>query len=280
MFDADGILKEAGEKPDSEINLFTIAIALAAPEHEGISIDRYFSHAAKIARDCGERYIALLNAGAKDDAGVRLAALKHIIADREGYEGDTKNYDDLQNADLMRVIDRRRGMPIALAILYIHAGRENGWDVQGLNFPGHFLCRIDFGGERIIFDPFANCKMMEAADLRALIKKIHGKRAELSTEYYRACSNRDILLRLQNNIKSRLIAGEEYEAALAQVERMRLFAPDDYRLLLDAGVLYAKNGERDQAVDVLEKYIMAAPDARDRRDAERLLHSIQNSIMD
>ena len=276
MFDADGILREAGVKPDSDINPFTIAIALAAPAHEGISIDRYFSHAAKIARDCGERYISLLNAGAKDDAGVRLAALKHILCDREGYEGDATTYDDLQNADLMRVIDRRRGLPIALAILYIHAGRENGWDIEGLNFPGHFLCRISHGGERIIFDPFAACAVMEAADLRALLKKIHGKKAELSADYYRPSSNRDILLRLQNNIKSRLIAGEDYEAALAQVERMRLFAPNDHRLLFDAGVLYAKNGLKESAVSVLEKYIAAVPNARDRHDAELFLRSIMD----
>ena len=165
-------------------------------------------------------------------------------------------------------------MPITLSILYIHAGRLNGWVVDGVNFPGHFLCRIEYGGERVIFDPFAQCAIMEAPDLRRLIKKIHGERAELSAGYYAPCSNRDTLIRLQNNVKLRLIEAEEYEEALSCVEQMRLVDPREYRLLFDAGILYAKTGRGGQAVEVLEEYIRRAPDARDRRDAEAVLRQL------
>lgn len=274
MFDYRSVLQESGGKDDSDINLLSVALALAAANHEGISADRYFNHVSKMAGEAGARYIALLNAGAKDDAGVRLAALKYVLAEQGKYQGDTEQYNDLQNADLMRVIDRRKGMPIALCLLYIHVGRENGWKIDGLNFPGHFLCRIQFGSERVIFDPFHECKMMEAPDLRALLKKIQGDKAELSADYYKSCSNREILLRLQNNVKLRLIEAEDYEAALRSVDLMRMFAPEDHRLLFDAGVLYARTGERSAARDVLEKYIVQVPDGRDKRDALALLASI------
>ncbi len=273
-FDFRGVLIENGGKEDSEVGLLTVALAMAAAAHEGIVADKYFNHVSKIAGETGARYISLLNAGAKDDAGVRLAALKHILSDQENYEGDAETYDDLQNADLMRVVDRRKGMPISLCLLYIHVGRENGWDVEGLNFPGHFLARIQFGAERIIFDPFSKCKVMEAPDLRSLLKKVRGPEAELSADYYKPCTNREMLLRLQNNIKLRLIEAEDYKAALESVELMRLFAPCDYRLLLDAGVLYAKTGVIEKARDVLEKYIAVVPNAQDRRDAEGLLRSL------
>ena len=65
IFDARAVLKESAGKDDSDLNLFTLALAFAAPSHEGISIDKYFSHGTKIANEIGERYIALLNAGAK-----------------------------------------------------------------------------------------------------------------------------------------------------------------------------------------------------------------------
>ncbi len=275
-FDFRSILKESGGKSDSDISLLSVALALAAASHEGIHADRYFNHVSKMAADAGARYIALLNAGAKDDAGVRLAALKYVLSEQEQYGGDSERYDDMQNADLMRVIDRRKGMPIALSLLYIHVARENGWEVDGLNFPGHFLCRMQFGAERIIFDPFSACKVMEAPDLRALLKKHQGERAELSADYYRPCGNREILLRLQNNVKLRLIEAEDYAAALEHVELMRLFAPEDYRLLFDVGVLYARTGRREDARGVLEKYVAQAPDARDRRDALALLASIMD----
>ncbi len=273
-FDAQAVLKACGDKDDSGIDLFETALALCASNHEGISVDKYRQHVAKVIHDTGRRHAELIDAGADDDAGTQLAALKYVLSDREGYAGDTGHYDDLQNADLMRVIDRRKGMPIALCLLYIHVGRACGWVLDGLNFPGHFLCRIEKGGARIIFDPFHACKVMEASSLRALIKDVRGPNAELSVDYYQACSNRDLLIRLQNNIKLRLIEGEDYRGALAEVERMRLLAPMEYRLLLDAGVLYAKTGRRGEAMDVLEKYVAAAPDPRDRADVQRLIREI------
>lgn len=277
-FDSRQILIEGGGKDDAELNLFTLALAFAAPSHEGISIDKYFSHAAKIAKDVKERHQMLVDAGAEDDAATRLAALKHILHDREGYEGDTETYDDLQNADLMRVIDRRKGLPIALCILYIHAGRTNGWQVDGLNFPGHFLARIEHNGQRLIFDPFEGCRVMEAPQLRQLLKKVRGQNAELSADFYKPCSNRDTLIRLENNVKLRLIDAEDYEAAIRVIEMMRLVDPNEYRLLLDAGVMYAKTGQRKAASDVLEKYIAVAPSPQDRRDAEAILRQIRDTV--
>ncbi len=277
-FDSREVLIEAGGKDDAELNLFTLALAFAAPSHEGISVDKYFSHAAKIARDVKERHEMLVDAGAEDDVATRLAALKHILHDREGYDGDTETYDDLQNADLMRVIDRRKGLPIALCILYINAGRMNGWQVDGLNFPGHFLARIEHNGQRLIFDAFGGCAVMEAPQLRQLLKKVRGQNAELSADFYKPCSNRDTLIRLENNVKLRLIDGEDYEAAIKVIEMMRLLDPNEYRLLLDAGVLYAKTGQRKVASDVLEKYIAVVPSAQDRRDAEAILRQIRDTV--
>lgn len=277
-FDPLAILKGNGGKDDADVNILNVSMAFSALAHPGINADRYFNHVSKLAADVSARHAALIEAGAADDAGAQLAALKHILADREGYAGDDERYDDLQNADLIRVIDRRKGMPITLCVLYIYVGRKCGWTVEGLNFPGHFLARIEHAGVRLIFDPFRACEVLEAPALRQLIKDVRGPNAELLADYYRPCSNREMLLRLQNNIKLRMIEGEDYKGALQCVEWMRMMAPDDYRLLLDAGVLYAKTGQGSPAAAALEEYIMRAPDARDRRDAERMLREIQGTL--
>lgn len=274
-YDFLAVLKESGGKEEADINLAEVALAFAAPSHPGISIDKYQNHLAKLSRDVGARHAELIEAGAADNAQTQLAALKHIIADREAYIGDEDTYNHLDNADLMRVIDRRKGLPIALSILYIHAGRENGWEMDGLNFPGHFLCRIQKDGLRIIFDAFQGCRIMDAAAMRALLKKVHGEQAELSPDYYNPSTNREILVRLENNVKLRLIEAEEYKAALETVERMRLMAPGEYRLLLDAGVLYVKTGRNPEARDVLLRYIAQSPNPHDRRDAEMILWEIE-----
>lgn len=277
-FDPDAYLKSVGQSDDSDINLFKAAIALAAQDHDGVSLDKYFNHLTKLTGAVQERHKALLDGGADDDAATQLAALKHIIADQEGYAGDAETYDDLQNADLIRVIDRRAGMPIALSVLYVQVGRELGWAVDGLNMPGHFVCRIEKDGERLIFDPFDCAKMLNAPDLRALLKKTQGEFAELSSEYYDAAANRDILIRLQNNIKLRLIENEDYEKASAVVEAMRKIDPHEFRLLLDAGVLYARVGQHVAAARCLEGYIDKAPNPRDRQEAALLLQQVRETL--
>ncbi|MEM6780382.1 MAG: transglutaminase-like domain-containing protein [Pseudomonadota bacterium] len=277
-FDADAYLSTVGQSNDSDINLFKASIALAAVDHDGVSLDKYFNHLNKLCKAVKARHENLLKEGANDDAGTQLAALKHIIADQEGYTGDVETYDDLQNADLIRVIDRRRGMPIALSVLYIQVGRELGWELDGLNMPGHFVCRVEKDGERLIFDPFDCAKTLNAADLRALLKKTQGDFAELSAKYYEAAPNRDILIRLQNNIKLRLIENEEYEKAAMVVEAMRKIDPDEFRLLLDAGVLYARVGQHMAAARCLEGYIDKAPNPRDRQEAAILLQQLRDIL--
>ena len=271
-------LMAIGQLPDGAIDLGMAALYLAALDQPGISLERYDSHIKKLAEEVRDRHQALLEAGAKDAVETRLAALKHIIADKYEYTGDNDHYDDLQNASLIRVIDRRKGMPIALAILYIQTGRNLGWDIYGLNLPGHFVCRVDQDGQRIIFDPFGNCAVLQAPELRQLVKRTLGPQAELSVDYYNPADNRTILVRLQNNIKLRRIEAEDYEGALQTVEAMRALDPQEYRLLLDAGVLYARTNRLQNAIVTLEDYIAKAPGDRDRQEAALLLDQLRDTL--
>ena len=70
----------------------------------------------------------------------RITALSETLYKQHRFQGDVETYDDPQNANLMRVIDRRKGLPVALGILAIHAGRTQGWEIAGLNFPAIFFC--------------------------------------------------------------------------------------------------------------------------------------------
>ena len=122
--------------------------------------------------------------GAAGDLAERARALNEIILLKHGYSGDELTYDDLQNANLMRVMDRRKGLPVALGILYMHAGRAQGWDTVGLAFPGHFLIRLADGPERLILDPFHGGQICGATELRGLLKATAGQESELLPEYY------------------------------------------------------------------------------------------------
>src|SRR5688572_5296633 len=150
-----------GNLPDEEIDLARTALALSAEYHPGISLSRYDTHFEKLISDTAERYLVLKENGAEGNAGAQLAALKHVLADRNGYGEDDEAPGHPDDAGLIRTIDRRKGPPSALAILYLIAGQGQGWDVRALDFPGHVLCRIEAQGERLIFDP-GPCQVLKA----------------------------------------------------------------------------------------------------------------------
>ena len=271
-------LETIGSMDDEQIDLAQAALSLAAADMDGISLQRYLHHLDTLAESVKQAFAHRLKKGDEDNLHTRLAALEEVLVEEFKYIGDQDTYDDLQNANLIRVIDLAKGLPITLCILYIHAARAQGWDIAGLNIPGHFLCRMDVDGQRLIFDPFDEAKVVEAQDLRRIVKKALGEQAELSTAYYEAASNRDVLIRLQNNIKYRQIAAEDYDGALKTVQVMMKIDPQEYRLKLDAGVLYARLDQPQAAIECLSVYIEKAPDSRDRMEAEMLLVELQAQI--
>lgn len=272
-------LKKVGGLDDSDIDLFESALALSLQNHPGIGVDQYRNHFKALCDSLRLTYEELAAEMNGDTLGVQMESLRRVFAQKHGYIGDDIHYDDLQNADVIRMIDRRLGMPITLCLLAIAVCRAIGWTAHGLNFPGHFLMRLDHSeGARAVIDPFQACQELNAPELRNLLKQTMGPQAELSASYYEPCSNRDILLRLQNNIKLRMIDDENYIAALDVVEIMRLIAPEDYRLDLDSAVLLARLERPKSAAEAIMRYIEKVPDPRERQEAQAFLHELQTTL--
>jgi regulator of sirC expression with transglutaminase-like and TPR domain len=257
---------------DETLALAEAALALAARRQKQVDTAFYAEHLALLSADVRRA------AGAASDIAGRAQALASVIAGRHGYRGDAETYDDLQNADLRRVIDRRKGLPVALGILYIHCGRAQGWTMRGLAFPRHFLVRLDEGVERAIIDPFNGGAICGAAELRALLKATEGLAAELDRTHYEAVSDRQILLRLQNNIKQRLVRAERYAEALATVEDMLLFAPEEASLWREAGLLNAHLDNVRAAIAAFEEYLRRDGSDAARRGAASLLRQLKNRL--
>ena len=266
---AQAFLRDVGGMGDGPLPLAPAALALAALERPSVDLARYHHHLASLAHEVG----AVAAGSAEIER--RVAALNTVILERYGYQGDTLTYEDLQNANLMRVIDRRKGLPVALGILYIHAARAQGWDMAGLAFPGHFLVRLQDAGARLILDPFHGGKPREAAELRDLLKAITGNEAELTPAHYAPVSDREVLLRLQNNVKLRLVESRQLEKALAVIEGMMLFAPHHAALLREAGLVNAELGNLKAAIAALERFRALATHDSERHQAAAILQQLK-----
>lgn len=267
-------VRYVGGVEDKDVDIGETALALGLLFLPGVKPDRFRNHLKKLVTQAQEELAAKAKGKEGDTLATRVDVLRKVIHEMNGYEGDEATYDDIQNANLIRVIERRKGLPIALGILYVAVASGLGWEIDGLNFPGHFLVRMEMGGERAILDPFRGGKEMDAAELRVLLKSIVGKGAELSHSYYETVSRRDILIRLENNLKKRLIETEEYAQAVIVVEAMEALAPEEYRTLFDKGILYAKLGQTQQAATALERYIEMTPLVHEKQQASIILQQI------
>lgn len=270
-------LRHVGGMEDKDIDLAETALTLGAIFLPGLNTDRYSQHLKKLSEQVEAEFRSRCEKE-EDTLALRIQVLRKIIHETNEYTGDEKNYDDTQNANFIRVIERRRGLPISLSIIYISLARKMGWVCEGLNFPGHFLIRMEKDSARIILDPFKGGTEMNAAELRQLLKSIAGKNAELSHNFYDAVSNREILLRLENNLKKRLIDSEDYENAIVVAEAIETFSPQEYRTYLDKGVLYAKLGKKREAIAALETYIGKAPLSKEKQQGRQLLQQIKSEI--
>jgi regulator of sirC expression with transglutaminase-like and TPR domain len=278
------VLTSVGAQEDSEINIAEAGLALGAMDRPGKDQpaglpESYHAHLAEISAEM-QKAATEVDCNAEGDAGLfnRAGTLAKVLAGNFSYQGDRVTYDDLQNANLMKVIDRRKGLPVALAILYIHAARSQGWAIEGVNFPGHFVVRLHNAGRALILDPFASGEPCTTADLRRKLKAAAGEKAELQPEHYAAVGNRDILLRLENNLKIRLIQEGDLEKAAAALERMLLIAPKHAPLYREAGLIQARLGNLNAARGALERFLEISDNDSQRHHVARLIQDLGQQL--
>lgn len=273
-------LESIKELDNKDIDILEAALALAVIFLPGVSVDKYRNQVKKLEKEVKELFKSKLSKKSVEDSiDLRLEVLIEVVYKNNEFRGDKKDFENVDNINFIRLLETRTGIPVSMGILLMHLANKMKWQCEGINFPGHFLLRMDFGSERVIIDPFEAGKKMEASDLRELIKTIIGNNAELSALYYEPVEKRDILLRLQNNLKARLIEAGEYDKAVLAVESIESFYPDEYRLYLDKGVLYAKLQNMTKSIDALEKYISLTPDPTEKQQASILLEQIKITML-
>ncbi len=268
-------LVRLGGLADDDIDLAEAALALAALERPRVSLEPYRRHLVKVAEEVGAYAVA---ARLERDVKGRAEAMAHIIGRRYGYGCDPETYDELEAANLMRVIDNRRGLPVVLGILYIHVARRLGWTMTGLDFPSRFLVRLEHDGLRLILDPADGGAALDPTALRALLKTVAGNDAELTPDHYRPAGNRAILYRMQNNIKVRLLKDSKLEEALRVIEAMALFAPAMSDLWREAGLINARLDNLRAAVAALEEYLRRGGGDPERHKASALLQELRGRL--
>ncbi len=138
--------EELAAAPDATID--RLALAMAA-EFRAVDVPTAMASLDTLGADLS--VAAERTSGSPEEVA---AVCKEILGGVHRFEGDRKHYDDPQNSMLDVVLERRRGLPILLSVVYIEAARRAGIALSGVGLPGHFVVGYFGAGEPLLLDPF------------------------------------------------------------------------------------------------------------------------------
>jgi regulator of sirC expression with transglutaminase-like and TPR domain len=265
-------LQNIGEQDGLTLDIGKAALLLANLELPTKILGRYLDKLDLIVSDTTKA------ARGTRDLADRIMVLSDILFKRHGYRGDIDTYYDPQNANLMRVIDRRKGLPVALGILVVHAARSQGWDITGLNFPGHFLLRLTESGEHAVINPFDEVRTLSSEDLQHILARVHGQHVELQPQFIQPVSDRDILLRLQNNLKYRALGDGNSTRAIEVLESMIIIAPRNVDIMAELVSLETSEGHYRSALGRLDLFLERYPKAKNAAAILALKRNVQSRL--
>jgi regulator of sirC expression with transglutaminase-like and TPR domain len=207
----------------------------------------------------------------------RARALDTYLFEELGFAGNTDDYQDPRNSFLDQVVERRLGIPISLAVLYLAVGRRLGIDVAGVGFPGHFLVRVrDDTGTRFL-DAFNGGQVLDDADLDARLGSVFGGAAPKvasNPSLLRPATPIETSVRMLRNLKHTFLRREEHADALIAIEGILGLEPGLAEEIRDRGMLYRALGRNDLALRDLRRYLRATPDAREAAELTEIIDSL------
>lgn len=258
---------------EERIDLARACLQVAEDAYPGLDVDGYLG---EIERFAG-RLRARLDPAASTEE--RVIALNEFLFGDLGFHGNTRDYYDPRNSYLNEVIDRRRGIPLTLSVLYMEIGRRIDLRLEGVSFPGHFLVRMRMRGGTLVLDPFAGGAPQSGEELRERLQRVIPRATEgwkdargvavsdLPLEQFlEPATKRQILARLLRNLKGIYREADQPERLLGVLNRMLEVSPDAHGELRERGLVYQRLECHRAALKDLSEYAALEPDAPDAEE--------------
>lgn len=169
----------------------------------------------------GER----VRTAARGSTAVGMEALESILAGEADLHGDEDDYDDPRNSFLPRVLERRRGLPILLSLVYVEVARRAELPLYPLALPGHFVVAYDMRpGSAVVLDPFARAQILTRAELEPIVRR-GGQR--LDAAFFTPAPARAIAVRMLRNLVGSYRRRNRHDKLRAAAALLLSFEPDD-----------------------------------------------------
>jgi regulator of sirC expression with transglutaminase-like and TPR domain len=186
--------------------------------------------------------------------------LAHVLSEEMGFAGDEDDYYDPRNVLLGPLLERRRGMPILLSVLWMEVGRRAGIPIAGIGLPGHFIVRVG-PPPGTLADPFAGGVPLTVDDCRRKVKALAGGRVPWRAEYLRQIELPALLERVLRNLSGcRGRTGDE-AGRFRAVTFLSALRPDEPENLLSRAELAEELGVRGLARAVWAEIVERFPES-------------------
>lgn len=265
----DAQLKELLQRDDEDIDLAEAALLLARCEYPSLDPQPYLRKLRALAAELADRI--------EPDADIaeRILALNHFLFVEQGFAPNIENFYDPRNSFLNDVIDRRLGIPITLAVIYIEIGTHVGLPLVGVSFPGRFLVKLPLEKGDIVLDPSANGRPLSEGELLERLRPLYDDvaPAAISLEPFLVdARKKDILLRMLRNLKAIHLHKRKLDQALVMLDDILELAPAQAQEVRERGEVYEQLECFRAAAEDYERYLALQPGASDVLDIrERLI---------
>ncbi|HET9754185.1 MAG TPA: transglutaminase-like domain-containing protein [Myxococcales bacterium] len=238
-------------------DLARAALAVAREEYPELDEAAYLGRLDELAAGV----LSGLPAGAS--AQRRVGRINAWLFHEQGFSGNRDDYYDPRNSYLNEVLDRRLGIPLTLCIVYMEVGKRCGLRVEGVGFPGHFLCKVQLDDGELVVDPFHRGQLLGVAQLKQRLAAAVGDRVPFDPRILRAAQPREILVRMLQNLRSVYQGRNDMPRALSAVDRLLLLQPGNTRGLRERAQIRELLGGGQGAAADLEKVLQLEPNAAD-----------------
>jgi regulator of sirC expression with transglutaminase-like and TPR domain len=228
------------------------ALVVASVEHGDVEAGPVLDTLSAMGHEAARR-LALIE-GAED----RVAALNDYLFEDLGFHGNEARYDDPRNSFVNDVLSRRTGIPISLAVVYLDVGRRAGLQLEGVNFPGHFLVRAPSTGPHapdLLIDVFHRGAILREVDCQRLLERHAGGEVVLTAEALATADTRQTLMRMATNLKRLYVRSRSFPQALDVTHLLVALDETATVELRDRGLLAYQLKRFPEALRDLERYL-------------------------
>lgn len=232
-----------------------------------VALDEYPELDVQSVLDGVDRLLERLRRRLPADAGHlhRLRTLNQFFFHDLGFGGNVNDYYDPENSYLHTVLRTRRGIPISLAVIWLELAQGIGLRAAGINFPGHFLVKVNLPQGQVVIDPFTG-QSLSGEDLAERLEP-YKRRQGLVDDfdvpvglYLQAAAPRDIVARVLRNLKEIHRTQEDWPRLIAVLDRLIVLLPEAWDEVRDRGLAWAELGDAGRALPDLEAYLLHADD--------------------